>query len=128
MSIPSQPNPQATRPWPVQDDLSEAIRHRAEEIYIRSGKIPGRDLENWMQAEKEIRLESTRQSARRSAIVVNVNGVRYVGEYSLDSAGGYHPGEFSAAEALRVRFEGDKMFVRRPDGRELETRIVKRVG
>ena len=34
-------------PWPTAPrDLHEAIRRRAEEIYIRNGKLPGRDLEN----------------------------------------------------------------------------------
>ena len=28
-------------------DLNQAIRRRAEEIYERNGKRPGRDLENW---------------------------------------------------------------------------------
>ena len=40
-------------------DLQEAIRRRAEEIYIRNGKIPGHDLENWAQAEHEIMREFT---------------------------------------------------------------------
>ena len=33
----------------------DAIRDRAIEIYIESGCIPGRDLENWVQAEKELK-------------------------------------------------------------------------
>jgi len=41
-----------TPPQPA--DLHEAIRRRAEEIYVRSGRIPGRDVENWAQAEREI--------------------------------------------------------------------------
>lgn len=44
-------NPQ---PWPTTPvDRQEAIRRRAEEIYIRNGRIPGRDNENWAQAEQE---------------------------------------------------------------------------
>src|SRR5579863_64228 len=32
-------------------DVNQAIRRRAEEIYERNGKLPGRDLHNWAQAE-----------------------------------------------------------------------------
>ena len=128
MSVASHANPQTTKPKPGHEDLHEAICRRAEEIYVRSGRIPGRDLENWMQAEKEMQDEKAKHSGRRTAIVVSVNGVRYVGEYSMESAGGYQPGEFTVDEPLRVRFEGEKMFVKRPNGKELETRIVKKIG
>lgn len=33
----------------------EAISQRATEIYIESGCIPGRDFENWIQAERELK-------------------------------------------------------------------------
>ena len=65
----------------VAGDRQEAIRRRAEEIYVRNGKIPGRDLENWAQAEQEILRES---APRRTAIIVKVNGAEYVGEYDPD--------------------------------------------
>jgi hypothetical protein len=32
----------------------EEIARRAREIYERSGRRPGRDLENWLQAEREL--------------------------------------------------------------------------
>jgi len=32
-------------------DLHELTRRRAEAIYIRNGRIAGRDIENWTQAE-----------------------------------------------------------------------------
>ncbi|MGA2100995.1 MAG: DUF2934 domain-containing protein [Candidatus Sulfotelmatobacter sp.] len=108
-------------------DLHEAIRQRAEEIYVRSGRISGRDVQNWAQAEREIQRETTAPpSARRTAVVVRVNSEDYIGEYKAESSEGYTPGEFGAGAAVPVRFEGDKMFVRRPNGRELETRIVKK--
>lgn len=103
--------------------LQELIRRRAEEIYIRSGKVPGRDIANWTQAEAEIRSEIW--GSRRSAIVVKVSGVQYVGEYRLDSSEGYAPGEFHPGDPVPVRIEGDKMFVKRPNGTELETTIVQ---
>ena len=43
----------------------EEIAARAEEIYRQSGCIPGRDLENWVRAENELkqRLESNGATA-----------------------------------------------------------------
>jgi hypothetical protein len=105
-----------------------AIQRRAEEIYIRGGRIPGRDIENWIQAEREILREAEEHSSRRTAVVVKVDAVRYVGEYKAELKDGYTPGEVAPGDPIWVRFEGDKMFVRRPNGRELETTIVKRVG
>ena len=113
-------------PWPtVVPDRHEAIRRRAEEIYIRNGRIPGRDLDNWAQAEQEILRECGAQPARKTAIIVRVNGAEYIGEYSPESSDGYVPGEFGAGASVPVRFHGDKMFVKRPNGKELETTIVK---
>lgn len=107
-------------------DLHEAIRHRAEQIYLQSGRVPGRDVENWAQAEREIR-DAARHD-RRSAIIIKVNGVEYVGEYTEESADGYVPGEIVAGSPVVVRLQGDKMFVVRSNGRELETRIVRKIG
>ena len=127
METASHPDPQTpTRPT-ASAELQEAIRRRAEDIYIRNGRIPGRDAENWAQAEQEIRQESADASTRRTAVVVTVNGVKYVGEYDAASCGGYTPGEFGSGARVPVRFEGDKMFVKRPNGVELETRIVNRI-
>ena len=92
--------PLQNHPNPRPTDQHEAIRRRAEEIYIRNGRIPGRDVENWAQAEQEILRESSSPATRRTAIVVKVNGVQYVGEYDLASANGYLPGEFGPARPL----------------------------
>jgi hypothetical protein len=115
-------------PWPtVVADRHEAIRRRAEEIYIRNGRVPGRDLDNWARAEQEILREFGEQSVRKTAIIVRVNGTEYIGEYSPESCDGYVPGEFGAGTSVPVRFHGDKMFVKRPNGKELETTIVKQI-
>ena len=111
----------------IDQDRHEAIRRRAEEIYIRDGRIPGRDVENWFQAETEI-LREAEYHSRRAAVVIKVSGVRYVGEYSVDDADGYTPGEFAAGDPITVRFEADRMFVRRSGGADLKTTIVKRIG
>ena len=107
-------------------DLHEDIRRRAEEIYIQGGRIPGRDVENWTQAEHEI-LEQVAKRDRRAAIIVRVNGVRYVGEYHPASSDGYVPGEIGVGASVAVRLEGDKMYVRRTNGKELVTRIVRKI-
>jgi len=129
MEAASHPDRQTQPPKPdVAPDIQEAIRRRAEEIYIRNGRIPGHDLENWAQAEKEVLAETAAPPAHRTAVVVTVDGVKYVGEYDAASSGGYTPGEFHAGTRVPVRFDGDKMFVKRPNGKELETRVVKRIG
>ena len=108
-------------------DLHDAIRRRAEEIYIQGGRMPGRDVDNWAQAEREILAQAQKRN-RCAAIVIRVNGVRYVGEYLPESSDGYVPGEFGVGSSVAVRLEGDKMFVRRSNGRELMTRIVRKGG
>jgi hypothetical protein len=110
----------------IPTDQQEAIRRRAEEIYIRNGKIPGHDLENWAQAEQEILRESPNPAPRRTAIVVKVNGVAYVGEYDAASSD-YEPGEFGPGVTVPVRFRGNKMLVLRSNGKVLETTIVKKI-
>jgi hypothetical protein len=122
-------NSQASSPdsSPARADLHERIRRRAEEIYFRTGRIPGRDAENWRQAEEEIQRE-VEAANRRTAIVVRLNGVQYVGEYRADAADGYAPGEFGVGAPVDVRVIGDRMFVKRPNGKVLETRIVQKLG
>jgi len=110
---------------PTAGDLHEAIRRRAEEIYVESGRIAGRDSENWAQAEHQI---MTQLASRRTAVVVKIGGIQYVGEYKPEDADGYVPGEFIPGTPVPVRFEGSKMFIKRHDGRELKTTIVKKVG
>ena len=114
------------KPPTSETDLHDSIRRRAEEIYFRSGRIPGLDLQNWARAEKEILEEST--PSRRTAVIIEVDGVHYVGEYAPISSAGYQPGEIDPGAPVQLRFEGEKMFLRRPNGVELETTIVERAG
>src|SRR6266581_2784479 len=94
------PNTLSARPVNA-PELHEAIRQRAEQIYVQNGRMPGHDIENWNQAEAEI-LGEAGKFPRRTAVVVEVNGVRYVGEYPSESCGGYQPGEFDAGAAVPV--------------------------
>jgi hypothetical protein len=109
-------------------EVREAMRRRAEEIYEKSGRIPGRDLQNWFLAEAEICRETATRFPRKAAVVVKVEGVQYIGEYDSALALGYTPGEFIAGDPVRVRFESGKMFVLRPNGQHLETTIVNTAG
>jgi hypothetical protein len=114
------------KPWPnPPHDLQAAIRQRAEEIYFRNGRIPGHDLDNWAQAEKEILREAEQRTTRKTAIVVRVSGTEYIGEYHSESSDGYRPGEFGSGALVPVRFHGDKMFLKRPNGKVLETTVIK---
>jgi Protein of unknown function (DUF2934) len=108
-------------------DLQKAIRSRATELYRQSGAVEGRDLENWNQAEAEILRESSPHLAH-PAVVVTVEGVVYTAEYEPAAAEGYLPGEWKAGDSIPVRLDGDKLFLRRPNGRELQTKVVKRIG
>jgi len=38
-----------------QDQLTDTIRKKAQELYEISGKKPGRDMENWLEAERIIK-------------------------------------------------------------------------
>jgi hypothetical protein len=105
----------------------EAIRRRAKELYARSGALEGHDASNWHQAEAEILRESAALGARR-AVVVNVQGVVYTAEYECASAEGYTPGEWKPGDPVAIRLAGDKLYLRRNNGRELKTSIVKRIG
>jgi hypothetical protein len=105
----------------------EAIRRRATELFQRGGAAEGHDAENWYQAEAEILRESAGNPPRR-AVVVNVRGVVYTGEYESSSADGYIPGEWKPGDPVPVRLVGDKLYLRRPNGRELQTTVVKRIG
>jgi hypothetical protein len=102
--------------------LREAISRRARELYERSGKLPGHDLENWCQAEAEI----IHEPSARPAVIINVGGVLYTGEYERAQSGGYQAGEWKAGDPVPVRLSADKLYLRRPNGRELATTIVKR--
>jgi Protein of unknown function (DUF2934) len=108
-------------------EMLEAIRRRATEFYERSGQLEGHDAANWYQAEAEILRESATHELCR-AVVVNVQGVVYTGKYECRSADGYTPGEWQPGDAIPVRFEADRLFLRRPNGRELQTTIIKRIG
>jgi len=103
------------------------IRRRAEEIYLRNGRVPGRDIESWRQGEEESGAE-LEGASRRTALIVRVSGGQYAGEYTREAADGYAPGEFEPGAPIPVRRDGEKMFLKRPNGKTLETRIAQQIG
>jgi hypothetical protein len=107
--------------------MQEAIRRRATELYRQGGAVAGQDADNWFRAEAELLRESATHPSRR-AVVVNLQGVVYTGEYETTSADGYSPGEWMTGDPVPVRISGDKLYLRRPNGRELQTTVVKRIG
>jgi hypothetical protein len=117
----------ARTPGNFSTQIQEAIRRRASELYHQTGGLEGRDAANWYRAEAEILRESATHLVRR-AVVVNVEGVVYTGEYDSTAAGGYFPGEWNPGDLVPVRLSGDKLYLRRPNGQELQTTIIKRIG
>jgi hypothetical protein len=49
------------QPVPQQEDLSAVIAQKAYELYEQGGRIEGRDLENWLEAERLIRTTRSTQ-------------------------------------------------------------------
>jgi len=59
------PGPSSTRPTATSAKTSvagtppaEEISKRAFQIWEQNGRVPGRDLENWLQAERELRRQN----------------------------------------------------------------------
>lgn len=118
----SQANVQARR----SPEMEAAIRRRAEEIYEARGRVPGHEVEDWLQAEADVvRMMTARPAGQPAHIVVRVHGVTYTGEYDSENCDGYRPGEFTAGAPIHVRVEGDTLYIRRPNGVELVARVVK---
>lgn len=121
--------PETELPTPRPPEIEAAVRRRAEEIYNLRGRMPGHEVEDWLQAEADVMRDLAILQQRKPAqIVVRVHGVTYTGEYDSANCGGYRPGELHTSDPIRVRFEGEKMFVRRPNGTELEARIIRKSG
>lgn len=43
----------------------EAVARRAYELFVERGRIPGRDAEDWLEAEEQIRRERRAKATRR---------------------------------------------------------------
>lgn len=110
-------------------EIEEAIRRRAEKLYEERGRAPGHEVEDWVKAEAEVLHEIEIESAPKPAFVsIRFEGAVFTGEYDAKRCDGYVPGEFRAAAPVEIRFETGKMYVKRPNGKELETRVVRKEG
>jgi hypothetical protein len=59
-AIPRQTPTQVTKSTP---DLQEQIRRRAYELYEQRGRGDGRDLDDWLQAESEVKQQKAKTVA-----------------------------------------------------------------
>jgi hypothetical protein len=108
-------------------DLRDAIARRARELWEQRGRVDGHAQEDWLQAEAELMKSRPVQTTPKSAfIVVKFAGFVYTAEYDPDHCGSYCHGEFRKGTPVAVRLADDKIYLRRPNGRELEARILKK--
>lgn len=114
---------------PVQLDpaIHEAIVRRARELWEQRGRIDGHADEDWAQAEAEVKQRLAKASPAAPAfLAVKANGCIYTCRYDRINDT-YRPGDLMAGESIRLRFDGDKLYLK-VRGRELETTIVRRAG
>jgi hypothetical protein len=114
---------------PVMDEstIHEAIVRRARELWEQRGRVDGHAEEDWAQAEAEVRRQLPPTKTGRAAfLAVKANGYIYTCRYDRNSDA-YKPGDLAAGEAIQLRFEGEKLYLRLRD-HELETTIVRRAG
>jgi DUF2934 family protein len=57
---PGPPGTPATRP---EESLRQKIAEKAYEIFLRRGQAPGHDVEDWLEAERLLRIVEVRPSA-----------------------------------------------------------------
>ena len=120
---PARVRPEASEP----DALHQAITRRAHELWELRGRVDGHAEEDWARAEAEVRRAWHRQSHPRTAfVVVKVGEFTYTGEYDPQRSGFYQPGDLGKGAPVPVRLEDARIFLRLCNGRELETKIVRR--
>jgi hypothetical protein len=106
-------------------DVENAIRRRAEKLYEAGGRAQGHEVEDWLQAEAEI-LREVECPPKLARVAVRFERATYIGEYDAQQCDGYTRGEFRAGAPVELRFVGQTMFVKRPNGKELETKVVRK--
>lgn len=148
METSAKPNPnKGNQDADSQAALEEAIGRRARELYELSGRVAGNDLHNWLQAEAELTGKIAKQQKpsddkdvaqivhpspgpvnRKPALFnVKVDGVLYTLEYDSNHCDAYRPGMLKKGQPLELRLEDNKLYVKLPDSKELETKIIKKV-
>ena len=108
-------------------EVEQAIRRRAERLYEERGCLPGHEVEDWLRAEAEVLREiELAQPPKPALVVIRFQGASYAGEYDANRCEGYTPGEFRTGAPVEVRFAADHMYVKRPNGKELATKVVRK--
>jgi hypothetical protein len=64
---------------------------------------------------------------KTAMIAVRVGAFVYTGEYNTSNDAGYIAGDLHKGQPIEIRFDQEKMYIELPDGRELETKIVRKV-
>ena len=62
VTMPGPPNASEPVPQPVSALDANAVAHRAYEIYESRGRIDGYDVDDWLQAERELKSIAVRAS------------------------------------------------------------------
>jgi hypothetical protein len=105
--------------------VHQAITRRARELWEQRGRLDGHADEDWAQAETEVRQQLAQTKAAATAfLAVKAKGYVYTCRYDRNN-GAYRPGELAVGEAVRLRFEGEKLYLRFR-GHELETTVIRR--
>jgi hypothetical protein len=52
--------------WQSKPDTQHSIQERAYELYIKRGQEPGHELEDWVQAEREVRQHQNQSQNQRA--------------------------------------------------------------
>ena len=104
----------------------DEVRRRAQRLFEEGGRVLGHEVEDWLEAERELIEESVKAPAPPAYIVVKLNGVTYTGEYDPSHCDGYRPGEFEVSAPVRVRVDREQLIIQRPGGQQLQARIVRR--
>ena len=97
----------------------QRIHRRAQQLFENHGSIPGHDIEYWLRAEAEIKAEN-----KAAFVLVKLNGITYTSQYDPNNCAGYTPGEFHPGDTICVRRDDLNLYLKRPNGAELQTRIV----
>jgi hypothetical protein len=52
--------------WQSHPDAQQSIQQRAYELYLKRGQEPGHELEDWVQAEHEVRQRQNQSQNQRA--------------------------------------------------------------
>ncbi|HET7440187.1 MAG TPA: DUF2934 domain-containing protein [Terriglobales bacterium] len=125
--------------------LKEIIAQRARELYESRGREEGHALEDWLRAEAEVmanvgapqkppdepsRVEPARIPPRTPSkpafFNVRVDDVIYTVQYDPEGCDSYRPGMLKNGQPVELRFEDDRIFMKLPNSKELEAKVVKK--